>query len=184
MRKGWFKIENVQDGDRTVEDQLKGLDRLLTSVSGKVVLDLGCAEGLIGKVLLERGARRVFGAEVVPEAVYQAMQGMDPSVFQVVRHDLNEASRWLIADAEADVVLMLAILHKLRRPQDLLEAVLETRPGLIVIRLPPATAPVIADARSNYVRYDVEQACLAHGYRLDLVELAHFDEWTGYFVPC
>jgi 16S rRNA G966 N2-methylase RsmD len=43
-----------------LEEQLRGLEPMLSEVKGKTVLDIGCAEGLIAREVLERGAAKVI----------------------------------------------------------------------------------------------------------------------------
>ena len=55
---GWFTTAK-RPGDRTLEQQLVGLDKVLAEVAGKTVLDAGCAEGLISmEISLSSRARR------------------------------------------------------------------------------------------------------------------------------
>lgn len=183
MRRGWFAIPGVQAGDRTVEQQLKGLGPLFDEVSGKTVLDLGCAEGMIARELITRGASFVQGMEGNRAFVDRAEQVLDGVRGGVLHCDLNgiwampshaDGDRW-------DVVLMLAVLHKLREPGTTLRYVAQHQPGLIVVRLPPETAPVIVDSRSGNRPYNVQADLETHGYALEQVTRGHFDEWCGYF---
>lgn len=178
MREGWFEIPGVQRGHRLLTDQLKGLGPLLDHVRehrGRVC-ELGCAEGLILKVCADAGARDIAGLEVSAQAVEEANRQLQGAI--VKRHDLNEDFTWPI---DADVVLMLAILHKLRDPGRLVQKVLEHQPGLIVIRLPKETPGFVKDRRSGGKPIMVGEHITRNGYELSRVERGHFDEWTGYF---
>lgn len=182
MRKGWFKVTGVQDGDRTVDDQMKGLAPALELARGRTVLDLGCAEGLIAREFAVAGATHVFGAEYLTSHVdvgRALVRGLPVTLLQA---DLNDrATHNWISGLDFDVALLLAILHKLKEPGVLIRAVARRQPELIVVRLPPATAPVIVDKRSGNRPCNVQMNLEEHGYRLDQVTQGHFDEWCGYF---
>lgn len=192
MNKGWFKIAGVQDGDRTIEQQLKGLKPLFPEVADKWVLDLGCAEGLVGMELCAKhGAFWVDGITLVPSeaetgnAVSNA-RGIDN--FVIYAHDLNDVpGLHALGDREDgieehyDVILMLAVLHKLREPIRVLHSILaKWAAGLVVIRTAGATPGYICDPRSGNRKFDVVKA-MAPDYRLERVESGPFNEWTGYF---
>jgi hypothetical protein len=71
--------------------------------------------------------------------------------------DLNDqATHNWIGGLDFEVCLMLAILHKLRDPAALIRTVARRQPELIVVRLPPKTAPVIIDKRSGNRPCNVE----------------------------
>jgi SAM-dependent methyltransferase len=179
-RKGWFRIEGVQDGDRTLEEQLRGLE--VIDFRGQGVLDLGCAEGLIAHYALLNGAEFVDGAEIieahVKEARRQCAQFGARARFlhmDLARFDAEQfRSRY-------DVVLLLAILHKLRRPLDLLRQLASLSVGLYVVRLPAQGAGVISDERSGCVAYDVPAWFEGAGFDLERTSAGTFDEWVGYF---
>lgn len=134
MRCGWFKIPGFQHGDRTVEEQMLGLEPALQACAGKTVIDLGCAEGLIAREFARRGAARVEGLEIVPEHVdvgRELCKGL-PVKLGVGNLDkviLKELPGW-------DLVLMLAVLHKTRQPEAVLRAFAGAARELLVIRLP------------------------------------------------
>lgn len=183
MRKGWFKIDGIQDGDRTLADQLKGLAPALAAVNAKTkVLDLGCAEGLIAREFLRAGAKAVHGIDFVEASVAVARKlcGNAPNVeFECA--NLNDGVPAPAKKREYEIVLCLAILHKLRQPFALLAEVCHlNRPGLLVIRLP---GPVIVDARSDHAPHDVPAFLARRGYVMIREERGHFDEWMGYFKP-
>lgn len=182
MKDGWFEIPGVQTGKRRIADQMKGLAPLLEHIAlapaehRMRVCDLGCAEGLILKACVDAGAHDVAGFEFVPQAVDEANRQLGRN--RVMRHDLNQDFTWPI---DADVVLMLAILHKLRDPLRLIDKVIAHAPELVVVRLPKETPGYVVDRRSGGVRHDIGERLAHGGYELDRVEKGHFDEWTGYF---
>lgn len=181
MRKGWFRIPGIQDGDRTVEEQMKGLGSLQAGVRGARVLDLGCAEGLVLRRLLEAGASFGFGVDIVQAHIEEALRQCRGLNARFFIHDLNDTS-WLRAAGQFDVVLMLAILHKLRSPLSVIKTVVETAsPRVIVLRTPCATPGFVLDSRSGLVHHDIRGALGRCGYRLTEICSGHFDEWTGYF---
>lgn len=182
MRKGWFKVTGVQDGDRTVEDQLKGLAPALCAAKGRTVLDLGSAEGLVAREFAAAGAEHVIGCDWLAAHVDVGRALVRGQPVTLLQADLNDrATHNWIAGLDFQVCLMLAILHKLREPGTLVRTVARRQPELIVVRLPPATAPVIVDKRSGNRPCDVRANLEDHGYVIDRVELGHFDEWCGYF---
>lgn len=134
MRKGWFKLRG-QDGDRTVEGQLKGLEPAIAGAKGKSILDLGCAEGAIALEFARAGATRILGLEVVGPHLEVAREicAGHPCEFRCV--DLNQVH--VGADHEQfDVVLALAIIHKLKDPAGVLRRFASLARELVVIRMP------------------------------------------------
>ena len=179
-RKGWF-IAGGRDGDRTLEQQLIGLAPLFETIAGKTVLDAGCAEGLISIELAKAGAVKCHGLEFVKWHVHMAMdfaaEAGVPCTFEVA--NLNEFD---IDQCEpADVVLMLAILHKLKDPTAACTALAGRARETCVIRLPP-TGPVIVDDRSERVPHDILLAMVRAGFDLTHETVGPFDEWMGYFT--
>lgn len=179
-KKGWFKIDGVQDGDRTLQDQLKGLAPALEAARGKTVLDLGCAEGLISYEFLAAGADHVHGIDSQEEslAVARARRNGELNItFECA--NLNDGIPAPGKKREYEIVLLLAILHKLRQPFSLLAEVARfNQPDLLVIRLP---GPVIVDPRSDHEPHDVPAFMARRGYPMIREERGHFDEWMGYF---
>jgi SAM-dependent methyltransferase len=133
-RLGWFKLPG-QDGFRSVADQLRGLQPALDQVKGKTVLDLGCAEGAISREFARAGAANVVGVEIVAEQLAVAAElchGL-PCWFEC--QDLNKLEgAWM--NARYDVLLLLAVIHKMREPAHWLSLVADFARELIVIRMP------------------------------------------------
>lgn len=119
MRKGWFIIPGVQHGDRTLEEQMRGVSPALAECSGKTVLDLGCAEGLIGREFARAGAARVHGIEAVADHIAVAREqcaGL-PMTFEQAHLLLLCQERLASGEIEQyDIVLSLGVCHKLIDP--------------------------------------------------------------------
>jgi 2-polyprenyl-3-methyl-5-hydroxy-6-metoxy-1,4-benzoquinol methylase len=183
VRRGWFKIPGVQEGDRRIEDQLKGLRLALEESTGKKILDLGAAEGLIGNEFLKAGAAAVYGCEVVEEHVEVARK-MFPKLEMSVQNlnDVEKRNRWFAKVGKCDTAIMLAILHKLKDPLEVVtEVVKYADPSLIVIRTAERTPGYIQDERSKFQRFEFKPILEHSGYRLELTTRGHFNEWMGYF---
>ena len=80
---GWFVINHDKaghrDGDRSLEQQMRGLEKLVREVHGKTVLDIGCAEGLISMALVRAGDAKA----AAPLAEKLAEQHPDHLVLQI-----------------------------------------------------------------------------------------------------
>lgn len=141
IRHGWFKLPG-QKGDRDVDGQLLGLKHALVEVgeagvAGKPlsVLDLGCAEGAIALEFARAGAARILGLEVIAShlGVARELCAGYPCEFQCV--DLNRA-KVEVQKQEFDVVLALAVIHKLRDPAGALRYFAGMARSLVVVRMP------------------------------------------------
>lgn len=168
-RRWWF------GQTRTLEQQLAGLDDLLNMVEGHTVLDVGCAEGLISIECAKRGARAVYGIELVSEYVDKARA----AAFEAAPRSAcagypvrcafiqGDANTWTPDAGESyDIVLMLAILQKLSDPSAAVKRIASCARQLVVIRLPPGNAPVIIDQRSGMRSHDIEYAMREAGFVL------------------
>ena len=145
MHKGWFRIDGVQDGDRTLAQQLLGLETVAEYFRGANVLDVGCAEGLIGRHCVDTwGAASVEGVTSVQYEIDEAKRQCAGRPMEFFRCDLRSTEEtfeleWKLR-LSYDVVLLLSVLHKVRDPMRLLAWAVKYAAGLIVIRLP---APII-----------------------------------------
>lgn len=176
----WFAV-NGQPGDRTLEQQLIGLKPLFAEVRGKTVFDVGCAEGLIAIELAKAGASRVTGLEVREFAVRAANMGTRG-------HPAARLCKFFSGDANThapteqfDIVLMLAVLHKLKDPATSCARLAAAARELVVIRLPPATAPVVVDKRSGNKQFDIDAVMRSAGFVFDQMTMGPFGEWVGYY---
>lgn len=181
--KGWFVIPGVQDGDRILKQQLRGMWYAMKEVRGKTVLDLGCAEGLIANVAVEQGAAKVYGIDAVDINIAIAKRLFPGDAFSFHLQNLNdEGTKELISSiGRVDIVFMLAILHKLHRPTEVLDWVLANRPGLVVVRTAEKTPGYVQDSRSNNQVFHIKQNFTRDGYVLERITHGSFNEWMGYF---
>jgi SAM-dependent methyltransferase len=178
----WFAVDNRQ-GDRTLVQQMQGLDRLFAEVEGKTILDVGCAEGLISIELAKSGAKDVLGVEIRKDAVDKAYAlaaraKVSPSQIGFIAADVNS---WHSVD-DYDIVIMLAVLHKLRNPTAACAQLACAARDLVVIRLPPEHAPTIIDARSGNEPHHIGTTMDRSGFALEHQSYdGPFGEWVGYY---
>lgn len=180
----WFSAPG-KPGDRTLDQQLMGLDRLFAEVAGKTVLDVGCAEGLISIECAKRGASAVTGFEIREDAVATARRAAQAAGIS------RESIRFVPADANRDyptgraydIVLMLAVLHKLKDPSAACLRLAAAAKDLVVIRLPPKEAPFIVDERSSRVPHDINAMMVKRaGFKCETSNYdGPFGEWVGYY---
>lgn len=172
----WFKSTSFGDGDRSLKQQLTGIDPAI--FADKTVLDIGCAEGLITKWVLQQGARSAHGMEIVPEHVDIARRlcsGL-PATFEV--GDLNV---WE-SKITYDIVLALAVIHKCNDPSAVCERIAGYAKELIIVRNPPVHATSIIDWRSGFKPHDLKKILEGKGWRLDKIVDGPNKEPTSYWV--
>ena len=152
--KGWYQIPGVQAGDRTLSEQLIGLEPLFELAPGKTILDLGCAEGLISLELMKAGAVLTHGVEAVGSRVDHAREhfhGRDAAFYHADLNDFAHAPPVGLLESY-DIVLLLSIIHKMQDTAAFVRAAAARSKDIVAIRLPDA---VIRDKRSNFVPLDV-----------------------------
>ena len=114
-RRRWFAHDG-HPGDRTLAEQLAGLEKLREAMPGATVLDLGCAEGLLAREFLAWGARRVDGVEIVPEAVSDARELLADAIrdgrASVHRGSIMTLDALETLDPQYDIVCALAVVQK------------------------------------------------------------------------
>lgn len=174
--RGWFDTPG-RPGDRTLANQLQGLGKLLVDCDGKTVLDIGCAEGLISIALVRAGALAVHGVEIVKEHVEvgSKLRGDLPVTFECA-----DANTWR-PKRQYDIVIALALLHKLKNPTAAARAFAEAAREMVVLRLPPEHAPTIIDERSGNNPHHIGDVMTNAGFRLVHEDRGHLNEWVGYY---
>ncbi len=176
--KSWFSFGQERNFDRTLKQQLKGLGMLRSQVAGKTVLDIGCAEGLISIYLVDHGAVAAHGIDTRSDFIEDAnrLRGDRPCTFEVADANVWEPQR------EYDVVIMLAVLHKLEDPGAVCKRFAAAARDLVVIRIPPKDAPRIVDERSDFKPVNIDKVMRAAGFKLSLSgPIGPHGEWMGYY---
>jgi predicted RNA methylase len=138
MRHGWFVIPGVQTGDRTADEQCAALKVAIDHCKGKTVLDLGCAEGLIGKAFAKAGARCVLGVDNLADHIKVAREQCNglPMEFTVASLEafINTPLPDPFAVGKYDIVLALGVSHKLQSPRNGIELAARYSKDLVLFR--------------------------------------------------
>lgn len=173
---GWFNLPD-HPGDRTIEQQMIGLRPLLSEVKGKAVLDVGCAEGLVGMECAKAGAARVHGIEIVQKHVYFARDYCRELPCTFEEADANHYD----PQEKYDVVLMLAVLHKLKDPTASCIRLARACTNLCVVRMGPDKKEVIIDARSDNTPHYIGDTMRQLRFVVETMQSGPFGECTWYY---
>lgn len=136
--KPWFIIGD-NGGQVHVKRQTSGLSQI--EMTGKTVLDIGCAEGLTSMQCEERGAVLVHGIEKRTRAIEVARSlagyAKKSDRLKYFQGDLLRPDTALDQDGllpQYDIVLANAVLHKVTKSAQLLRLILDRCKETIVIR--------------------------------------------------
>ena len=180
-RRGWF-ITQRQDGERTLEEQMLGLEPLLAEVKGKRVTDLGCAEALIAIEVAKAGAAIVNGVETIMAHVVAAREFANGYPVRVHHLNLNYAEALeVVRGFKADITLMLAVLHKLHDPALVLEVLARATGELAVIRLPHGSEGAFSSKHVKAAVCDVRGIMPRAGFHLERSERGPREEIVQYW---
>lgn len=177
---GWFNIPGVQKGPRPLGVQLEGVIPVLEMMkelgNSWTALDLGCAEGLIAFECVKYGAGMVYGMDIVQSRIETACSlshGLgyaDRTNFGCF--DLEKVDLIKVCKQDFDVVLTLAIAHKVAFPEDFIYRAASLAQQFYVTRLPTA---VFEDPRSSMRTINTE-AILRDLFRLRLSKVTSWGE--------
>ena len=165
MNRGWFKIPGVRDGDRTLKEQMLGLEPALAEAKGKTVLDLGCAEGLIAREFARAGAKHVVGIELLAAHLAVARvqcKGIDNIEF-ICAH-LGDYIAALESIPQYDIVLALGIIHKLHDPAAPLRFAAHSAKTLMLFRAPAKKYDGLIKSKHTDVMCNVPKLMQAEGF--------------------
>lgn len=160
----WFKVGDAP-GLRVLKEQISGLEVLAEVAPRATILDLGCAEGLIGKYYVDTfGADLVHGIESVAARVEQAKvlcEGYaELGFFSADLNDRDALDRGGELLDSYDIVLALAILHKLKNPEAALLWCAGKCARVLAVRMPNRNH-WFEDARSGGKRFEPEKTLAA-----------------------
>jgi SAM-dependent methyltransferase len=181
-RKGWLKIPGIQDGERSLEEQMLGLQPALDEASGKTILDLGCAEGNIALEFARAGARSVDGYDYNEPFIAIAQQQRDAGGFTRVKFRQADLTPMIAGGSikRFDIVLALAILHKIPDLQAAIKFCAESTRSLLVIRLPHGSVGSLRSKHSEQ-RADLREMLPALGLVRERKEMGPRGEWVQYW---
>lgn len=165
MNKGWFTIPGVRAGDRTLKEQMLGLDLALKETAGKTVLDLGCAEGLIAREFARAGAKSVLGVELLEEhlKIARAQCKSFPQM-QFIQAHLGDYIKARESFPQYDIVLALGIIHKLEDPAVPLRFAAQSARSLLVFRAPAKKYDGLIKSKHTDIKCDVPKIMKSEGF--------------------
>ena len=158
---GWFEIPEVQTGERKLSERVKPLRPLLRVAKGASVLDLGCAEGLIGKWLADEGGARIIHGIDKHAPFLEVARKIMPARRYKAKFDVCDFDEWATAKAglglrdSYDIVLALNVIQKLAKPRAFLLDVAALAGQVFVYSGPTR---VLKDARSDNKPVNIEDA--------------------------
>lgn len=164
MRKGWFRIPGVQDGDRDPAEQLVGCELALAEAPGKTLLDLRCAEGCISAEFARAGANQVVGVDIVKDHITVASRLWQGLPVRFVNADIADYAAHDRVD-RFDIVVALGSPHKLSDPGTAIAFAARAARSLILLRTKPGDPPYILRGKHSKKECRVDQIMAAHGFR-------------------
>lgn len=166
LSKGWTAIPGVQDGDRTIEEQMFAVRPALSECKGKTVLDLGCAEGVIANEFYRAGAT-VFGLDSNKRFLEVAER------FKADRLDFHYADLNAVNQEEPvsfDIVLCLGIIQKLTWPGNGLRWAARSAKELLLLRCGNASKNGIVTGKRSGNSCDSAKIMTEEGFILERTE--------------
>jgi len=121
-----------QPGDYYSKNRSELLD-LMPPLEGTAVLDVGCGEGGLGRLLKEKGCSRIYGIEPVTDAARIAETAYD----RIFNCDVESAMESLPEDL-FDIIVCADVLEHLKDPWEILERLKKNlkRNGAVVASIP------------------------------------------------
>lgn len=174
MNKGWIAVPGIRaNADRTLAEQMLGLEPALAAARGKTVLDLGCAEGMIGREFAKAGATDVFGIEQLAAHLAVAKKvaagyPADPQPMPQMRFQQAHLAEWIAkhpAPPVFDIVLALGIIHKLHEPRLALDFAARSARSLLCFRAPATANGGIVLSKFSQRGVNVPKRMATHGFR-------------------
>lgn len=187
LGKGWFKIPGVRElGDRSAKEQLAGVREALVEAPNATVLDLGCAEGLIGLEFAKAGAASVVGVELVAMHIEVGMEACKshPQV-SFVHSDIDSyADRFGVSPPQYDIVLILSIIHKVPRPAKPLLFAARSARSLLLLRPPHWAKGFVIGTKDDHESIhsvNAKELLEAEGFGLERIDSGARNEPVQYW---
>lgn len=179
MTQGWFDMKG-RPGARSLAEQMEGLQPALDECGGKSVLDLGCAEGLIALEFARAGAAVILGIEAQARFIEVAQTLRFPDGCEAKFQRMN-LKRVTPADAiPHDIVLCLAIIHKLKHPETGLRFAARSARDLLLLRSGRGAIDGIIYGKYSRTPCDSAAVMRSEGFELEKT----CDGAAGHDQPC
>lgn len=181
MKSGWFSIAGIQKGKYDLKDRIANLATVRPRAENATILDLGCAEGLIGKWLVDSSrAKTLHGLDLHEPYIKMARSLMRDYDAMFMHADFDHFQTWLDVNRDKllpqyDIVLALRVIQKLANPDRFLGLVKPLARKWIVIHVPKNP---IEDARSNHRPVDITEVL---GPEFELIEFRDGKEFCGIY---
>lgn len=185
MRKGWFRIPGKQEGDRTLQEQMLGIGPALAEAKDCTVADYGCAEGLIAVEFVKAGAKAVYACDFNPRLIRVAKRVVGTKV-QLEQVDLRHRIGRDNSHGQVqrfDIVLALAIIHKMHSPELAARFFAGAAGRLLVVRLPRGSTGVV-QSKYGASTCDLNALMPSLGFRLERMLPGPCDEFVQYWRRC
>lgn len=183
-RRGWFVIPE-QLGDRTLDEQMLGLKPALMECGGRTVLDIGCAEGLIGFEFAKAGAAHVHGIEVVQDHIQTAYRLREKlKLTKAVTFEVADLGELPAPTKQYDIVLALGVAHKLKEPAVGIRWAAKASRDLVVIRFSAGTVDTVLRSKRYSGKCDVNAEMKKAGFTVERTEAGPRDETVTYYRKC
>ena len=181
--KGWMGVPGIRpNGDRTFEQQFRGVGPAVSMAAGKSVLDLGCAEGLIGREFARSGASEVVGIELLEDHLLVAAEACKG--IKNIRFIRAHLAEWALSHPDPeqyDIVLALSIIHKIKDPAAALTWALKSCKETILLRPPIWSTGGIIGSKHSAETANVPAIMAAQGFRQGIVVDAALGEHIEYW---
>lgn len=158
-----------------------GLGPALKECSGRTVLDIGCAEGLVAFEFAKAGAT-VRGVEVVREHLKVAERLRRETELPVTFEYGDLAT--MKARSRYDIVLALGVAHKLANPEVGVRFAFESSKNLMVLRTSSTTHNGVLKSKRYGGSADLSAESKRAGFSIESIEQGPRDEKVYYFRKC
>lgn len=175
-----------QLGDRTVDEQIRGLHWALQECKGRTVLDIGCAEGLIAFEFAKAGASHVHGIEIVRDHIQIAYRLRDKAgLSKAVTFEVADLAALPAPTKQYDIVLALAVVHKLKDPAIGVRYCAAACRDLFVIRMSKGAKQNTTIKSKRYAAScNVTEEMRRAGFKLERIEAGPREEPVIYYRKC
>lgn len=180
---GWFDIPGLRQGERSFAQQATGLEWLWQELrEAQSVLDLGCAEGLIALECARRGVPRVDAVDYKPEFIATGKDYAEQQLLDVnfIEANLDDGLPRALA-SEYDIVLLLAIVHKMQHPKKFIAACAARARHMIVVRLPKGSTGITRGKHWPYRECNVIECLRDGGFAMVHQAAGPNDELVQYY---